>query len=216
MPDYKVYVFLNAFYITPEMRKIIHEKLARNKATAVWCYGAGYLSPDGNSVDTMTELTGFTFDKVDRLKNRTLSLKNRKHPFLRDTTVLDEQHSFAPGFSVKSEKGVTVLGTFGKNNVLAVKNTDFGTSVYTLMPPTPELLRSICRTKNIHLYNEANDVIRANRSVVMIHASKGGKKVINLPWNTPAKEVVSGKIYPAGKVELNMKAGHTAIFIKQN
>ena len=83
------------------------------------------------------------------------------------------------------------------------------------MPPTPELLRSICRVKNIHLYSETNDVIRANRSVVMLHTSSGGNKVVNLPWNTPAKEVVTGKIYPAGKVNVNMKAGHTAIFVKQ-
>ena len=215
MPDYKIYVFLNAFYITPEQRKIIHEKLARNKAVAVWCYGAGYLSPAGNSVKTMEQLTGFKFDKVGRMNKQILTLKDRKHPFMRDTGIADEEHFFAPGFSVKPEKGTAIIGSFGKHNVLAAKETEFGTSVYTLMPPTPELLRSICREKNVHLYNEANDVIRANRSVVMIHASKGGKKVLNLPWNTPAKEVVSGKIYPAGKVEFNMNAGHTAIFVKQ-
>ncbi len=215
MPDYKVYVFLNAFYITPAQRKIIHEKLARNKAVAVWCYGAGYLSPTGNNVKTMELLTGFKFDKVGKMTKQHLALKNSGNPIIKDMKKSEEEFFFAPGFSVKPDSGVTILGSFGKHNVLAAKECSFGTSVYTLMPPAPELLRSICRMKNIHLYNEENDVIRANNSVVMIHASTGGKKVINLPWNTPAKEVVSGKIYPAGKVALNMKAGHTAIFVKQ-
>ena len=215
MRDYKVYVFLNAFYITPEQRKAIHAKLARNKAVAVWCYGAGYLSPSGNNVKTMAKLTGFDFDKVGRMEKQKLTLLDKKHPIMRDTVENGEEFFFAPGFAVKKTDGVSALGAFGKHTVLAAKETAFGTSIYTLMPPTPELLRSICRTKGIHLYNQENDVIRANRSVVMIHTSSGGKKVIDLPWNTPAKEVVSGKIYPAGKVTLDMKAGYTAIFVKQ-
>ena len=215
MRDYKVYVFLNAFYITPEQRKAIQAKLARNKATAVWCYGAGYLSPAGNSVKGMEQLTGFKFDKISRLNKQQVTIADSKHPFMRDSRNTGEEFYFAPAFAVKPDSGVSGLGVFGKHTVIASKDTSFGTSVYTLVPPTPELLRSICRAKNIHLYNTDNDVIRANRSIVMIHASSGGRKVINLPWNTPAKEVVSGKIYPAGKVTLDMKAGHTAIFIKQ-
>ena len=86
---------------------------------------------------------------------------------------------------------------------------------------TPWFLRHLnfcvrsAEKKNIHLYCETGDVIRANRSVVMLHTSTEGEKVVDLPWNTPAREVVSGKIYPAGKVRLNMKSGHTAIFVKQ-
>ena len=215
MPDYKVYVFLNAFYITPEQRKKIHSKLARNKAVAVWCYGAGYLSPAGNSVKTMEQLTGFKFDKVGRMDKQVMTIADAAHPFMKDSRNAGEEFFFAPGFSVKAGEGVSILNSFGKYNIAASKETPYGTSVYTLVPPSPELLRSICRVKNIHLYNETGDVIRANRSVVMLHTSSGGEKTVNLPWNTPAREVVSGKIYPAGKVKLNMKAGHTAIFVKQ-
>ena len=163
----------------------------------------------------MELLTGFKFDKAAKMDKQVMKFSGTPHPFIKDSRNAEEEFFFAPVFSVKPEKGVSILATAGKYNVAAVRETEYGTSVYTLVPPTPELLRSICREKNIHLYCETGDVIRANRSVVMLHTSTEGEKVVDLPWNTPTREVVSGKIYPAGKVRLNMKSGHTAIFVKQ-
>jgi beta-galactosidase len=55
--DYKFYIFLNTFQVTPEQRTAIHARLKRNGATALWIYAPGYigekLSPDG-----MKSLTG--------------------------------------------------------------------------------------------------------------------------------------------------------------
>lgn len=57
MKDYKVYVFLNTFRVTPKQRDQIHAKLKRNNATAVWVYAPGYIT-DKLSVESMSELTG--------------------------------------------------------------------------------------------------------------------------------------------------------------
>ena len=79
----------------------------------------------------------------------------------------------------------------------------------------PEGYRTInIEPLGIHIYIGSNDVLRANAGVVMVHASSAGVKRINIPWQTPVREVVSGRIFNnAGKIELPMKFGQTAIFI---
>jgi len=67
MKDYKLYVFLNLFYVTPERREMIRRKLRKNNAAAVWLYAPGYLSDDGTGVESMKRLTGLTFRQTGKL-----------------------------------------------------------------------------------------------------------------------------------------------------
>ena len=41
--DYKMYVFLNTWHVTPAERDAIHARLKRNGATAVWVYAPGFI-----------------------------------------------------------------------------------------------------------------------------------------------------------------------------
>ena len=55
--DYKLYIFLNTFRVTPEQRAAIHARLKRNHATAIWVYAPGYIG-EKLSVENMRALTG--------------------------------------------------------------------------------------------------------------------------------------------------------------
>lgn len=57
LPQYKLYVFLNTFRVTPEQRAAIHARLKKNGATAVWVYAPGYIG-EKLSVADMQALTG--------------------------------------------------------------------------------------------------------------------------------------------------------------
>lgn len=59
--DYKFYIFLNTFKVTPAQRTAIHAKLKKNNATALWVYAPGYIGENALSTDHMTALTGFRF-----------------------------------------------------------------------------------------------------------------------------------------------------------
>jgi hypothetical protein len=59
MRDYKLYIFLNTFKVTPQQRAAIHARLQRNNATAIWVYAPGYIG-DKLSVENMRALTGVT------------------------------------------------------------------------------------------------------------------------------------------------------------
>ncbi len=64
LKDYKLYIFLNTFRVTPEQRAAIHARLKRNGATAVWVYAPGYIG-EKLSVDHMRELTGIRLAESD-------------------------------------------------------------------------------------------------------------------------------------------------------
>ena len=57
LKDYKVYLFPNLFYVTPEKRTVVKRLRAAGK-TCIWLYAPGYLTSDGASVDGVATLTG--------------------------------------------------------------------------------------------------------------------------------------------------------------
>lgn len=62
--DYKLYIFLNTFRVTPEQRAAIHARLKRNGATVVWVYAPGYIG-EKLSVDYMQDLAGIRLAESD-------------------------------------------------------------------------------------------------------------------------------------------------------
>lgn len=211
MPDYPVYVFLNSYYVTPEKREIIRKKISRNHAITVWCHAPGYLSETGRSRETMKQLTGFTFAERRNNTRSTLQLTG-KHPFTKDMVSGKEEFNPDPIFYVKPDDRTTVLGTFKDFPVLAVRKDECGTQVFSMLPPSADLLRGICRAAGIHIYNEQGDVVRANANLVMLHASSHGQKKINLPWSGEVREIINNKVFPSGKITLPMEFGETALF----
>ena len=212
MPDYPVYVFLNSYYITPEKMEVIRKKISKNQAITVWCHAPGYLSKTGRSLKNMEKLTGFTFAEKSNTSRATLQLTGT-HPFTQYMISGKEEFNPTPLFYVKPDAQTTVLGTLKGHPVLAVRKNECGTQIYSMLPPSADLMRGICRAAGIHLYNEQGDVVKANTNLVMIHASSTGEKKINLPWNCKVREIISDKIFPSGRITLSMESGETALFM---
>ncbi len=62
--DYKFYIFLNTFHVTPEQRQLVHDKLSRNGATALWIYAPGYVGTATNTAN-IEVLTGIHVQEID-------------------------------------------------------------------------------------------------------------------------------------------------------
>lgn len=58
LPDYKVYLFVNAFDLTEQQRVTIRYRVRRAGKTAVWILAPGYYRGDSGSVDNVADLTG--------------------------------------------------------------------------------------------------------------------------------------------------------------
>ena len=62
-----------------------------------------------------------------------------------------------------------------------------------------DLLRNIARYAGCHIYNEANDVIYANRHFICLHSAQGGSRTINLPkqmnvWDVFAEKQIASSV----------------------
>ena len=62
--QYKCFVIVNGFHLTPEIRKAINDKLCKNGAAVVFTPGAGIIKDKKISKESMKEVTGFEFEKV--------------------------------------------------------------------------------------------------------------------------------------------------------
>jgi len=205
MRDYKLYIFLNAFHITDAERAAIHERLARNNAGALWMYGAGYLSPAGNSVDTMAQLTGLSFEKY--------TSEEQLEQVFADGKPRDwMRFKYEPGFALKGD--VRVLVRDGERAVAGIGRGPWGgLSAYSGVPLDADLVRGLCRELGIHVYVDSGDIVQANTSFVMVHSTSAGDKTLRFPKVCTARNLRTGEVRKNVKeLAFPMQFGETKLF----
>jgi len=73
-PDYKLYVFLNAFAPSAAERRAIDEKVKRGGKVALWVYAPGFVGDDGLSLRGIQELTGIQAAMDNEEREQVISL----------------------------------------------------------------------------------------------------------------------------------------------
>lgn len=83
MKDFKVYLFLNTFRVTPDQRRQIHRRLERDHATAVWVYAPGYIQEDRLSLEDMSALTGIHLAEDNSAGELRVEVVSHEHEYTR-------------------------------------------------------------------------------------------------------------------------------------
>jgi len=78
--DYKCYIMLNTFRVTPEERAALHARFKRNHATAVWVYAPGYIDQK-LSLENMRALTGIRLAESGSPGELRVEITSRDHPY---------------------------------------------------------------------------------------------------------------------------------------
>ena len=185
MPDYKMYVFVNAYELDPELVEKIKMKVRKNNAVSVWCYAPGYISQDGFDASQMASLTGIDLKEDLRQATGKLVPIQSASPILKYAGEM-KSYKFGPLFKVVDPKA-NILGSVLNQPALASK--EFGKpgeqtswrSVYSLMPLNKELLMGLCDYADIPVYSRSFDVFGINKSYAVLHAVQGGEKTLNFP-----------------------------------
>lgn len=198
LPTYKLYVFLNAFHLDTQRRRLLKDILETTHATALWLYAPGYQNRAASGAvlgtDWMTDLTGFQFGKGGSYWAPFMHVTQFDHPITRGISqdlFWGTTRSLAPIFHL-ADSEATVLGevVYGLGRCkpgLGVKqiNPDSDrswNSVYVATPNLPpQLLRGIARFAGVHLYNEDGDVLYATPELLSVHTVSGGKRTFQLP-----------------------------------
>lgn len=197
MPDYKLYVFMNAYFIDQKTRDAIKAKVRKNNAVSVWCYAPGYITEKGFSTESMTDITGIKFSEERKPQKALSSALNAKGAPLIKYYKPSEKYDVCPAF-FGADESAEVLTVSNEKPVLLAKKFDNWRSVYSLMPLTQELMMDLCDYAGVHVYSRSFDVFSANKSYIMLHTSSKGTKTINLPAKCNVKEVFTGKIIGTG------------------
>lgn len=214
LPEYKLYIFLNAFKLDAGTRAKIDAVVKRQGKTAVWVYASGYVTDTGFDEAGMAALTGMTIKASNEGMPYDLALTGAKHPVTAAFPARrQEKWSLTPSFSV-ADPTATVLATTASRPTLAVREFEGWRSVYSAMPVKRELLNGLCRYAGVHVYSDSADPFFANAGYAVIHTATAGVKRITLPVPADVTELVTGKQVGKGlsAIEQDLPAGVTRIY----
>jgi hypothetical protein len=213
LPRAKVYVFCNTFYLTGSRIAAIHARLNAEKATAIWQYAPGYLSPNGPAVDGSQALTGFRFKVSDGCTgtNGEGLLKgiawgwNPGHC----TNVMSPR-------LVVADPGAAVLGRYASDKLVstASRTVQSFRSVFAGdLELDRDMLRELFRQAGVHIWTDGGEVVQTDGSLLTIHAPKAGPVLIHLPAGVTAAPF-SGDLTASGahSVTANFTNGETRWF----
>ncbi|MEN6408036.1 MAG: LamG-like jellyroll fold domain-containing protein [Thermoguttaceae bacterium] len=200
MPDYKLYVFLNPFYLTDSQRAAIKAKVRRNGAVAVWFYAPGFIAEDGRlDVRGVRDLTGIAVRTADEERKLHLAVTNFDHPITAEidrSDTLGQTEPVGPVFWVDDPQA-TVLGRLSPDGDVGMAVRDFGDwrSVYCASPiVNTKLLRGLARYAGAHVYSTTDDTFFANNNYAMIHTASTGPKEIRLPQPRDVYDALTGEL----------------------
>ncbi|HVT81230.1 MAG TPA: beta-galactosidase [Phycisphaerae bacterium] len=235
MRDYKFYIFLNTFHVTPQQREAVHAKLKKNHATALWVYAPGYIGETSSSIDNMTALTGIKFGKD--MTPGELHIDGTGHAFAapgipygtdvkvteitryydhqlylkdpRDTTLKRDLPGFriSPRFYVDDPETVSLGELAGiQKRGLVTKPQDGWNSIYSAAPLVPAaILRDLAGAAGCAIYSDGNDNVYANENFLAIYSPKGGDRTIKLPRKSDVLDLLTGRQVGAGITEFPVK-----------
>jgi len=206
LPPVKVYVFVNAGYLTDTQVRQIQTRLANEHATAIWQHAPGFLGGSTAGAARTSTLTGITVTQADGYPG---------------TSGVGELVSLSWGFGaggqntlsprlVVTDTQVTSLGQWSQDQKVnsARKSTGGFTSVllgdFTL--GNPDLWRTLFTDAAVHVWDSADDVLLCDSRTLLVHATSTGTRTIELP--APLVDVNTG----LSTFSVNMQLGDTLWF----
>ena len=192
LAEYKVYIFPNLYYVTPEKLAVVN-KLKRDGKIMVWLFAPGYLTGQGVSLGNMAELTGMRIDALQaaavpetKLTGNGLDMCPLARTALGPLFTVDDPEATVLG--TWRHRGVT-LNTFAHK-----KGNGYGSYFCSTAFVSRQAFRDIFAAGKIHVYSDDNDsVVYANRSFVAFHTRKGGSRVLKLPHSATVQRLLPDK-----------------------
>ena len=188
VPEAKMYVFLNAFYISPERRRAIRSEVAKDGKTAVWYCAPGFVA-ESTGTATMEALTGIAFKRLP-------------------TAIAPEL--------VITKAGSELLGEVQAGEVFVIKRGPGWTSVFVGSHRLPSgILRRLAVAAGVHIWLDSDDLVVGDGEFLAVHAGGAGRKTICLPKRGVVTDAVSGEwvVDDVAQFEVKMRHGETRLFL---
>lgn len=203
-PEAKLYLFLNAWDIRPDLRAAIKSRLQRDNKVLFWLYSAGLFDAGRDSLERAREVTG-------------IALKPQPFHSRSGTTILARRHALTSAFPSRSLGGerqlepsyfaipeeATVLGEYSQTGLPSFVVRDFETegqpelnwtSVFLGEPAVnAALVRALAQMAGAHVYNFHEDVVHVRPPFLTVHCTGTGPRSLTLPGKWSAYDALSGE-----------------------
>lgn len=236
-PDYKLYVFVNCYYLTDKEREQIKRKLRKNRATALFLWANGVINPDAERIqgaENVADLVGMSIKEEDAVRYGKFKVTGESFTKNLDrgeiygdfkrrmcanassytARVRSSKVFLTPAYTANDEKAEN-LGHFLDTGApaLSVKECDGYISVYCGSKyVSADILREVARFAGCHIYEESGDVIYANRRYLTHHAASSGKKIIRLPEVVRVTDAYTGEDFGVtDRITLDVIKGDTTM-----
>ncbi len=223
-PEAKVYVFLNAWDIRPEVRSAIKSRLQRDNKVLFWMYTAGLFDTGRDALERVREVTGIALKRQPFASKSGTAIVHRKHPLSEafPESVLIEGGQLEPSYFAIPEDSM-VLGEYTATGLPSFVLREFNDdpknkwcSVFLGEPVvTPALFRALGELAGAHVWNFQEDLVHARLPFVTLHARGAGNRIVALPekqsaYNLQRREWTTTE---GGQIKLSVSDGQTQTFL---
>lgn len=218
-PPYKFYIFLNAFHVDAQQKLAISRLRSRGAKALLWLYGAGFAGEKSLDVKGCSDLTGIHMQMKNReapLCVRIAESGARMLPSVVAGSTYGTKKSIGP-LLYPDDPDAQVLGILDGQGVpgLVLKKVDGVDAYYSAAPTLPSVvLRGLAARAGVHVYNNHDDVIYANKKFLSIHTLAAGVRNIRLPSQTDVYDVYRDALVAKDAVEfsVDLPAKHTSLY----
>ena len=192
---YKLYIFPDAFRLSPERRAAILTCCRAAGKSALFQFAPDYVQGDGVSVAAASRMAGMTLSPcTPGAAPLTVDF------FAEDGGAVRVTYKKTPAtlFAV-TDPEAEPLATYPDGSVAMAhcRQGDAHAFFSATGDLPPEALRRVCRMAGVHLYSEANDVVVANRSLIGVYTAKDGETRLHVPQDGVYTDRFSGISYTA-------------------
>jgi len=219
MRNYKMVVFLNAFFLSTEKKQFITEKLQRDNKVLVWLYAPGYMTERGFSTASMGELTGINVLTCGEVEREAVFVDSVVSRGLAGSSVGMDNKLGQLGFAV-DDAAATPIMRYRRSGLVAGAMRDFEShrSVYLALPVSfsPEFLQQLASYADAHVYNRTpGDFFMHRRSdLIALHGVEGNVNRLVLPKpEARLQDLLSGEWLPKenGEFQVKLQPGETRL-----
>ena len=211
--DAKMFVFLNAWCLSPHQRRQILD--ATRGKLRVWCYAPGYQEPDGANADAMRELTGFKLTKVSPKKAWAEPTEAGKR--LGMTAGFGVQKPVVPLLAAVDATPEETLATYPDGSAAVALAEDRRRLVAVRRAAGFDVASCsglAARKAGVHLFTETDCNVYANGPYVVLHASQAGPVQVDTGRRGPVADLMSGEQLGQGPtITLPMGFGETRVLV---
>jgi hypothetical protein len=225
-PESKLYIFLNAWDVRPELRSAIKSRLQRDNKVLFWLYAGGQFDSGRDSLERAREVTGIALKPQPYHSRTGTTMLNRRHVLCEafaDHNIVGGSQLEPSYFGIPED--ATVLGEYSQSGLPSFLIKEFKnpekpelnwTSVFLGEPvATPAFIRALGQLAGCHVWDYQEDIVHVRPPFLTVHCKNAGQRTIALPDKWAAYNAIAGEwaTMDSTNLRFNTTEGTSHVFL---